>query len=66
MKNFMNKVGNFFKKVGKAIADGCKKAWKYIKNIPWNKPVKPLVAWCVVGGTVVVSVALMLIFWLTE
>ena len=64
MKDFMKKVGDFFKKVGAAIANGCKKAWNFVKNIPWNQPVKPVVAWSVLGGTVAVATILALIFWL--
>ena len=60
----MKKVGDFFKKVGKAIADGAKKAVEFVKNIPWTSPVKPLVAWCTYGGVVALTVVLMLIFWL--
>ena len=48
-----SKVGAWFKNV-----------WAKIKAIPWNAPVKPVVAWSVVGGVLLVSVALMLIFWL--
>ena len=51
--NFMTKVSNFFKN-----------AWAKVKAIPWNAPVKPVVAWSVIGGVLLVSVALMLIFWL--
>ena len=60
----MNKVGAFFKKLGAKIADFGICVWEKLKSIPWNQPVKPLVAWCIVGGAVVISVALMLIFWL--
>lgn len=60
----MNKVGAFFKKVGVAIANGCVAAWNFVKNIPWTQPVKPLIAWSVVGGTLALAVMFMLIFWL--
>ncbi len=71
----MDKVKGFFKKVGTAIANFCKKAWagivagcvaawNWVKSIPWTQPVRPLVAWCVLGGTILVAVALMLIFWI--
>lgn len=97
MKDFLSKVGAFFKKVGAAIAKAAKTAgcaiakaakavgcaiakaaktvgdaiakaakyvWAQIKRVPWTKPVKPLVAWSIIGGTLAVSVSLMLIFWL--
>ena len=51
--NFFKKIGGFFKNV-----------WAKVKAIQWNAPVKPVVAWSVIGGVVLVSVALMLIFWL--
>ena len=51
---------SFFKKIG----NGFKKAWEWVKNIPWNQPVKPIVAWGIIGGVLAISVALMLIFWL--
>ena len=41
-----------------------KKVWAKIKAIPWNSPVKPVVAWSVAGGALLLSVVLMLIFWL--
>ena len=62
--SFFAKVGAWFKKVGKAIADFFKKAWAWFKGIQWNAPVKPVIAWSVIGGTLLVSVALALIFWL--
>ena len=62
--SFFNKVGAFFKKVGNAIADFAKKVWAKVKSVEWNAPVKPIVAWSVIGGVLLVSVALMLIFWL--
>ena len=61
---FFKKVGAFFKKVGVAIADFAKKVWAKVKSVEWNAPVKPIVAWSVIGGVLLVSVALMLIFWL--
>ena len=61
--NFFKKVGAWFKKVGVAIANFFKKAWAWVKAIPWNAPVKPVIAWSVIGGVLLVSVALMLIFW---
>ena len=62
--SFFKKVGAWFKKVGNSIADFAKKAWAWFKGIQWNAPVKPVVAWSVIGGVLLVSVALMLIFWL--
>lgn len=62
--SFFNKVGAFFKKVGSAIANFAKKTWAKVMAIQWNAPVKPIVAWGVIGGVLLVSVALMLIFWL--
>lgn len=41
-----------------------KNVWAKIKAIPWNAPVKPIVGWSIVGGVALVSVVLMLIFWL--
>ena len=61
---FFKKVGNFFKKVGNAIANFFKTAWQKFKAIPWNQPVKPVVAWSIIGGVLVVAAALALIFWL--
>ena len=58
--SFGTKVGNFFKKIGGFF----KNVWAKVKAIPWNAPVKPVVAWSVIGGVLLVSVALMLIFWL--
>lgn len=62
--NFFKKVGAWFKKVGIAIANFFKKLWAKVKAVQWNAPVKPVVAWSVIGGVLLVSVALMLIFWL--
>ena len=62
--SFLNKVGDFFKKVGTAIADFAKKAWAWFLAIDWNSSVKPVVGWSVFGGVVGVSVLLMLICWL--
>ncbi len=53
VKKFFGKIGNFFKT-----------AWQKFRAIEWNAPVKPVIAWSIVGGVVLVSVALMLIFWL--
>ncbi len=41
-----------------------KNFWAKVKAIPWNAPVKPVVAWSVAGGALLIAVALMLIFWL--
>jgi len=60
MKRFMCKVGCFFKKIGRGIANG----FKAFCNLPWNQPVRPVIAWSLIGGVLAVSVALMLIFWL--
>ena len=67
---FMDKVKGFFKKVGAAckkaalaVADFAKKAWAWFLAIDWNAPVKPVVAWSTLGGTLGLSVVLMLIFW---
>lgn len=64
MKDFLSKVGAFFKKVGSAIVKAAKSVWAWIKEIPWTKPIKPVIAWSVIGGTLAIAVALMLIFWL--
>ncbi len=97
MKDFLSKVGAFFKKVGSAIVKAAKVAgsaiakaakvagcaiakaakvagsaiakaakyiWNLIKIVPWTKPIKPVIAWSVIGGTLAIAVALMLIFWL--
>lgn len=58
--NGEKKSCSFFKKVGGFF----KNAWAKFKAIDWNAPVRPVVAWSVVGGVLLVSVALMLIFWL--
>ena len=58
--SFGAKVGNFFKKIGGFF----KNVWAKFKAIQWTAPVKPVVAWSVIGGVLLVSVALMLIFWL--
>lgn len=60
----MAKIGAFFKKIGEAIAASAKKAWVAVKTLNWNAPVRPLIAWSVFGGAVVLAVVLMLIFWL--
>ena len=62
--SFFAKVGAWFKKVGSAIGNFFKKLWAKVNAIQWNAPVKPVVAWSVIGGVLLVSVALMLIFWL--
>lgn len=55
---------DYMKKLGVIIADFAKKVWAKLKVVEWNKPVKPVVGWSVFGGTVALSVVLMLIFWL--
>ena len=60
----MAKIGAFFKKIGKAIADFAKKAWVTVKELDWNAPVRPAIAWSVFGGALAIAVVLMLIFWL--
>ena len=59
-----NTGDNFFKKAWNAVSNFFKNAWAKVKAIPWNAPVKPVVAWSVIGGVLLVSVALALIFWL--
>ena len=54
----------FFKRAWNATVNGCKKAVEWVKNIPWSQPVKPIVAWGIIGGVLAVAVALMIIFWL--
>ena len=63
-KKAWNATKNFSKKAWNATANFCKNAWAKFKAIPWSQPVKPVVAWSIIGGVLVVSVALMLIFWL--
>jgi hypothetical protein len=58
------KKDSFFKKTGVAISNFFKKAWAWVKGIQWNAPVKPVIAWSTIGGTLLVSVVLALIFWL--
>lgn len=55
---------NFFKKAWNGTKNFFKNVWGKIKAIPWTEPVKPVVAWSIIGGVLAVSVALMLIFWL--
>ena len=62
--SFFAKVGAWFKKVGTAIAKFFKKAWAKVKAIQWNAPVKPVIAWSVIGGVLLVAVAIALIVWL--
>ena len=50
---FFSKVGNFFKNV-----------WAKVKAIQWNAPVKPVVAWSVIGGVVLVAALIALLVWL--
>ena len=51
---------SFFTKV----TDFAKKTWAKFLAIDWNASVKPVVGWSVFGGTVALSVLLMLICWL--
>ena len=51
-------------KKGTKLGSWFKNAWAKIKAIPWNAPVKPVVAWSIAGGALLLSVVLMLIFWL--
>ena len=55
---------DFCKKALDTVKGACVKAIDWVKNIPWFSNVKPLIAWSVFGGTVALSVILMLIFWL--
>ena len=55
---------DFCKKAWETTKGACLKAIDWVKNIPWFSNVKPLIAWSVFGGTVALSVILMLIFWL--
>lgn len=58
----MSKIGAFFKKIGTTIKEAFVETWEMIKEIPWSQPVKPVVAWCIVGVALAVSVALILLF----
>ena len=51
-------------KVWAWTTETAKTVWAKLKVLEWNKPVKPVVGWSVYGGAVVLSVVLMLIFWL--
>jgi hypothetical protein len=62
--SFFAKVGAWFKKAGKAIANFFKKLWAKVKTVQWNAPVKPVIAWSVIGGVLLVAVAIALIVWL--
>ena len=62
--SFFAKVGAWFKKAGTAIANFFKKAWAKVKAIQWNAPVKPVIAWSVIGGVLLVAVAIALLVWL--
>lgn len=65
-KNAMAKVGDWFKWLGSKIKDGAIAVGKFAKKL-WDRryePVKPIVAWSVIGGVVVLAVVLALIFWL--
>ena len=61
---FVESCKNFCKKAWETTKNACLKAIDWVKNIPWFSNVKPLIAWSVFGGTVALSVILMLIFWL--
>ena len=58
-KSFMAKVGDWFKQAGCAIGRWAKNVWENR-----NEPIKPVVAWAVIGGVVVIAVAIALIIWL--
>ncbi len=60
----MKKIGAFFKKIGTTIKEAFVETWALIKEIPWSQPVKPLVAWCIVGGALAIALAIILIFLL--
>ena len=59
-----NPVGAWFKKAGSAIGNFFKKAWAKVKAIQWNAPVKPVVAWSVIGGVLLVAVVIARLAWL--
>ena len=63
-KKTVNKGGKKSAPAKKSGDNFFKKAWAKVKGIQWNAPVNPVVAWSVIGGVLLVSVALMLIFWL--
>ena len=58
----MKKISAFFKKIGYAIEDAFLDAWDYVKEIPWNKPVKPVIAWPIFCATFAIAIALLAIF----
>ena len=51
------------KNVGAAIGNFFKKAWAKVKAIQWNAPVKPVIAWSVIGGVLLVAVVIALLAW---
>lgn len=62
--NFFKKVGAWFKKAGLAIANFFKKLWAQVKTVQWGAPVKPVIAWSVIGGVLLVAVVIALLVWL--
>ena len=49
---FFSKIGNFFKNV-----------WAKVKTVQWNAPVKPVIAWSVIGGVILVAAIIALLVW---
>ena len=47
---FFSKVGNFFKNV-----------WAKVKTVQWNAPVRPVIAWSVIGGVILVAAIIALL-----
>lgn len=58
------KTGTTTEKKSAKLGAWFKNVWAKIKAIPWSAPVKPVVGWSVAGGALLLSVVLMLIFWL--
>ena len=62
----MEKVGAWFKWLGSKIKAGAIAFGQWCLKVWENRyePVKPVVAWAVIGGVVVLAVVLALIIWL--
>lgn len=63
-EGFFAKVGAWCKKACAATGEFFKKAWAKVKTVEWTAPVKPVIAWSVIGGVLLVAVAIALIVWL--
>lgn len=62
--SFIAKATAWLKKAGNATANFFKKLWAKVKTVQWNAPVKPVIAWGVIGGVLLVAVAIALLVWL--